>query len=107
MGHVCKKCGLDCKYASYLARHLARKSPCAPILVPEDLSLEALKDPDLVAKKCRFCGRVFSSYVSMRRHVRESCKIAPNAKNGVEGMEKLYEHTLLKQVAVQASKIDR
>ena len=35
----------------------------------------------------------------MRQHVRKSCKIAPNKKNGDRGMELLYEHTIKKQQA--------
>jgi len=31
--------------------------------------------------------------------MRGSCKIAPNAKNGNEGMERLYDHTIQKQMA--------
>jgi len=38
----------------------------------------------------------------MRRHVRSTCKIAPNAKNGDVGMEILYEHTLRKQQVERA-----
>lgn len=33
----------------------------------------------------------------MRRHLREACKIIPNARNGDAGIELLYEHTLRKQ----------
>ena len=35
----------------------------------------------------------------MRRHVRTTCKIAPNEKNGDEGMNILYEHTIRRQEA--------
>lgn len=35
----------------------------------------------------------------MRRHIRNACKIAPNAKNGGAGMEVLYEHTIRRQQA--------
>ena len=98
---TCPKCGKDCKYASYLRRHLARKTPCAPILedadLPPEVHAQRAEDPDLAKKQCRFCNRIFSSYTSMRRHVRISCRIAPNAKNGDTGMELLYEHTLRKQ----------
>jgi hypothetical protein len=96
---VCPRCGASCRYPSYLRRHLARKTPCAPILEEADVSEEALKDPDLAKKQCRFCRRIFSSYTSMRRHVRTSCRIAPNEKNGDAGMELLYEHTVRKQAA--------
>ena len=33
----------------------------------------------------------------MRRHVRNSCKIVPNAKNGDAGMEVLFTHTINRQ----------
>jgi hypothetical protein len=99
METICGDCGRDFHYPSKLAQHQRRKTPCAPILEPEDLPAEALEDPDLDQKKCRFCGRVFSSYTSMRRHVRNTCKIAPNAKNGDAGMEVLYEHTIRRQAA--------
>ncbi len=36
---------------------------------------------------------------SMYRHIRNSCKIAPNVRNGSKGMDRLYEHTLQKQMA--------
>ena len=97
--HQCPRCERAFRDAYNLGRHLARKTTCAPILEPEDLPGELLEDPDLEKKKCRFCGRVFSSYTSMRRHVRNTCKIAPNAKNGDTGMEVLYEHTIRRQQA--------
>ena len=48
-----------------LHRHLMRKTPCTPIIKPEDLSENILNDPDLAErqqKKCRFCGRIFIIY---------------------------------------------
>ena len=70
-----------------------RKTPCT-------LILESSEDDGTLGHgkhSCRFCGRTFSSYISMRRHVRTACKIAPNKKNGDTGMQKLYEHTIRKQ----------
>lgn len=99
METICVDCGRDFRYPSKLAQHQRRKTTCAPILEPKDLPPGLLEDPDLEKKKCRFCGRVFSSYTSMQRHVRNSCKIAPNAKNGDAGMEVLYEHTIRRQAA--------
>lgn len=94
---TCDRCGTKFTYPWKLRRHLQRKTPCAPILELEDLPAEVLEDPNLEMKKCRFCGRVLSSYDSMRRHVRSACQIAPNEKNGDAGMEQLYEHTIRKQ----------
>ena len=91
---ACQRCGRVFKYPRDLRTHLARKTPCAPILEVADLPAEVREDPELENKKCCFCGRVFSSYTSMRRHVRTTCKIAPNERNGDAGMETLYEHTL-------------
>ena len=96
---TCDRCRKVFKYPAHLREHQNRKTPCAPILDVKDLPEDVQNDPDIEKKKCRFCGRAFSSYDSMRRHVRTACKIAPNAKNGDSGMEKLYEHTLKKQAA--------
>jgi len=38
--------------------------------------------------------------------MRSACKIAPNAKNGDKGMERLYEHTLQKQNAEMKAEIE-
>ena len=74
---TCERCDKVFKYPKYLREHQARKTPCTPILEKEDLPEAVLEDPDLDQKKCRFCGRVFSSYTAMRRHVRNNCRIAP------------------------------
>jgi hypothetical protein len=99
MNSECRDCGRDFVYPSKLAQHRRRKTPCAPIVEEVDLPPEALEDPELDTKKCRFCGRVFATIASMRRHVRKACKIAPNEKNGVAGMDQLYEHTIRRQEA--------
>ena len=96
---TCKRCGKEFSKPYWLRKHQERKTPCASILEKEDLPEGVLADPELEKKKCRFCGRVFSSYTAMRRHVRQNCGIAPNAKNGDIGMEKLYEHTARMQEA--------
>ena len=96
---ICPRCGKKFKYNTKLRRHLARKTPCAHILEPEDLTCKAREDPELYKKRCPYCGRAFASYSSMRQHVRQSCKIVPNKKNGDRGMELLYEHTIKKQNA--------
>jgi hypothetical protein len=96
---VCKLCLKRFPRPWELKRHQARKTPCAPILDQEDLTPEALGDPDLNQKKCRFCGRVFASRPSMLRHVRSACRIAPNERNGALGMDLLYEHTIRRQRA--------
>jgi len=107
---TCGRCGKDFVYPTKLRRHQKRKTPCAPILEKEDLPDKVQEDPDLGKKKCRFCGRAFSSYSAMRRHVRNNCKIAPNKKNGDAGMELLYEHTIRKQqiqIAQLTTLVDR
>ena len=104
---TCTQCGTVFKYPKYLREHQKRKTSCS-LVVNLDEHLPLIRGgPDISKRQCRFCNRVFSSYVSMRRHVRESCKIAPNAKNGDKGMERLYEHTLQRQNAEQNAKIDR
>ena len=106
---VCRRCGVDQKYLSILKRHEARKTSCIPILLHTDLSFEA----QVKAHKCKYCGRTFTTATSMYRHTRTRCKIA----NSDEGMEKLLDHTLAKQLAqmkqeqlaeaaIQGAKID-
>ena len=92
--HTCKKCGKEFTDKSFYNRHLARKTPCAPVIDSDDLPEEKKDSPN----KCRFCGRVFSTQANMSRHMKKSCKIAPREGNE-DGMEKLYEHVLRKQEA--------
>lgn len=99
---TCAQCGKVFDLPCRLKTHQNRKTPCAPILELGDLPIETLEDPDLGKKKCRFCGRVFASYDSMRRHVRTACKIAPNERNGDAGMDLLFEHTIRRQQAENA-----
>ncbi len=104
--HICDRCGKTFIKAVQLKRHLERKTPCKPIIEEADLSEAAQQDPNLNAKKCRFCGRAFSSRGSMLRHIRQSCKIAPNEKNGDEGMEVLYNLASKKKQAELEAEIE-
>ena len=89
----CPECKKSFRDKYNLQRHRKqRKKPCAPILDIEDLSKEERENPN----RCRFCGRTFASYSSMRRHIRNTCKIAPRNGN-TEGMEILYDHIIKKQ----------
>jgi hypothetical protein len=100
---TCEKCGKEFRYPRDLRNHRARKTPCALILDLEDLPdvypPETLEDPDVLLKRCKFCGRIFSSYQAMRRHVRSGCHIAPNERNGTSGIEILYDHVVKRQQA--------
>ena len=98
VNYICQICKKTFQRPNHLEKHMNRITPCVPILEIQDLPTMVRDDPNLDKKKCRFCGRVFSSYVSMRRHVRENCKIAPTARNGDSGMKQLYEHTVQKQI---------
>lgn len=61
-----------------LVRHEARKTPCE-LIVRE----HAAEDPALAAEgaaapakaECPHCGRRFSAYTHMRRHVRHNCRV--------------------------------
>ena len=97
MDRTCQRCGKAFDKPALLRRHHKRKTPCDLIVERVNLPSEVLGDPELEKKKCAFCGRVFSSYDVMRRHVRNYCRIAPNAKNGDAGMEVLYEHIIQRQ----------
>ncbi len=88
----CPKCGKTFTKPFYLKRHQERKTPCDPIL-------EAAPSGPL---SCRYCGRAFTTKQSLSRHTLHYCKIA----NSEEGMEKLMEHTLQRQLAAQNAKID-
>lgn len=100
---TCDRCNRVFKTPDAHRRHQARKTPCAPILGMEDAQAlygpVALADPNIAQRQCKFCCRVYASYTSMRRHVRTSCKIAPNTRNGETGMSVLYDHTIRKQQA--------
>ena len=99
---TCQYCHKVFKFPSHLQLHLNAKRKCIPAF-----AAEPLPSPHDQNFSCRFCGRNFTEKTSMNRHVRTSCKIAPNDKNGDKGMERLYEHTLQKQNAEQNAKIDR
>lgn len=87
MPHQCPKCGASFPLPWKLKRHLARKTPCQPILDAEDIP-EEKKD---ARYKCKFCGRVFQQDAGLSRHMKKRCKIIP--RNGdTSGMERLYDH---------------
>ena len=86
----CVRCGKEFRAPALLKRHLERKTPCEPII-------DATKN----GISCRFCGKAFASRPSMSRHIRQYCKIA----NSDEGMEKLFDHTLQRQLAEQNAKL--
>ena len=90
MPFPCPKCGAVFPTNQKLARHLARKRPCDPILERESLPGPERDSPN----RCRFCGRAYSRPDSLKRHLK-GCSIA----NSDDGMEKLYEHALKKQQA--------
>jgi hypothetical protein len=87
---ICVRCGKEFRAPALLKRHLERKTPCEPII---DATGEGIA--------CRYCGKAFASRPSMSRHVRQYCKIA----NSEEGMEKLLDHTLQRQLAEQNAKL--
>lgn len=82
--YQCPKCKAKFADNAHLRRHSARKTPCDPILVPRAQSLS-----------CRYCGREFTTTQALSRHVRHRCKIA----NTDEGMDKLMDYTLQRQLA--------
>ena len=97
MDRTCQKCGKVCRYPSDLKSLLARKTPCTPIVERHELSTAEQAKPI----PCRFCGHRFTTPQGLSRHLKGSCKIAGSE----EGLEKLYEHTLKKQLADQAQQM--
>jgi predicted nucleic acid-binding Zn-ribbon protein len=84
--HPCERCGKVFKAKNDWARHMNRRTPCAPIV-------DAVPEPG--THLCQYCGRQFASRVNVNKHIKSSCKIAGTAA----GMELLFEHTLKKQEA--------
>lgn len=93
---TCADCGKVFTSPCWLRKHKNRKTSCAPIARIEDISTGADKDQNK-AFKCPYCNRRFTAHTNMRRHVRDYCKIAPNERNGTEGMEKLCVYVLQQQ----------
>ena len=87
---ICVRCGKEFRAPALLKRHLERKTSCEPIIAATGNGIA-----------CRYCGKAFASRQSMSRHVRQYCKIA----NSDEGMEKLLDHTLQRQLAEQNAKL--
>ena len=94
MSAACEKCGKIFRDATTLRRHKHRKTPCDPIIQTNtDIKSNYL---------CRYCGRQFTTPQAQSRHVRHRCKIA----NSDEGMEKLMDHTLQRQLTEQKAITD-
>jgi hypothetical protein len=91
-----ERCKAAFESSRNLQRHLARKRPCEPILDVPDLPPEE-KDN---SNRCRYCGRAYGSSSNLARHLK-CCKIA----NTGEGMERLLERTVRRQLAEQASEM--
>lgn len=92
MDRTCSKCGKEFAKPYLLKRHSERKTSCEPIVA-------ARAESNTI--QCKYCGRPFASEASMTRHIRQTCKIA----NSEEGMEKLVEHTLERQMAEMQTKL--
>ena len=92
----CSKCEKKFRDAYALRRHQTRKTPCTPIL--DTGAVDAAK-----AHICKYCGRDFATRPSLVRHMRQYCKIA----NSEEGMEKLMEHTLQRQMQTLQDQVGR
>ena len=93
---TCEKCGKKFKYPSALKVHLQRVTPCSPIVDQSDLTFQERQKPF----SCKFCGRRYQLEQSMWRHMRQRCQIATSP----QGMEKLYKHTLERQIEEQTRK---
>ena len=75
MDRTCAKCGKVFPKPCILKAHLERKTPCEPITTSKGGAYD-----------CKFCGRSYSSQVSLARHVRLACKVASaNSEAAVAG----------------------
>lgn len=95
---TCVLCGKVFKFPSGLKSHQARKSTCAPVVDDQDLSEQEKQKPH----PCKFCGRRFTTQQGAWRHIRNACKIAGSEA----GMEKLYEHTLKRQLEARTRDLE-
>jgi hypothetical protein len=96
---TCERCGKTFALPCRLKTHQQRKTPCAPIV--DQFTLSGADKQKTHA--CKYCRRRFATQISMYRHVRQNCKIA----NSEEGMDKLMEHTIQRQLAeVQAQNME-
>jgi len=94
----CALCGAGFADGAHLKRHTERKRPCAPIIEKGDLPADKQDNPN----RCRYCGRVYSRPDSLKRHLK-TCAIAGSD----EGMDRLMEHTIRRQVAEQKEMLER
>ena len=53
---------------------------------------------------CEYCNRAYTTERSLARHVKEARRIAPNARNGEEGLKALYAHVKKTQDTAQIVK---
>lgn len=67
---ACPKCFRDFKYPSTLKRHLARKTPCAPVLTKAPRAGASPAKP----YQCKSCRRYFTSSNGLSQHIRLHCK---------------------------------
>ena len=97
---TCERCNKVFKRPAHLRDHLNRKTPCSPIVGADS-------EPAGAARVvCRFCNRSFVTRSSLTRHINVSCPIAPNARNGGDGMMILYEHTKRNQPPETVEKLE-
>ena len=80
--NTCAQCEKVFAKPSDLRRHQRRKTPCAKIVAR----------PTEKGIICEYCNRAYTTERSLSRHVKEACRIAPNARNGEEGLRVLYNH---------------
>ena len=94
---TCHKCGKVFEAPCRLLAHLRRKTSCALIVDSHELTEYEQQKPHA----CKFCNHRFTSRAGMLRHQRENCKVLATS----DGLEKLYEHTLQKQLEDQKTQI--
>ena len=108
---TCSLCGKVFNYPSQLARHSSSKRKCVPAFAKkkktkvagsgpsESTPSESTPSESAPSVVCKYCGTTFTKKTHMYRHIRNSCKIAPNLRNGMDGMARLYSLIKEKEMA--------
>lgn len=82
---ACVRCGKVFDHPYRLRDHLARKTPCDPIIPPEQRVHQE------GTKECAYCGRRFTTSAAKCRHQKKSCRAALHTREEVTDLRRRVE----------------